>query len=141
MKGVTRTALLLFALLFGVGGCRYTFWPLIPPEESYPERVSIGGELVEEEGRVIARLNVRRWPEPDYLELRWYAGEELVEELSIWVEEPGGVEATLPYEPGAYYRLLVIVAGRPVLQLDLGVPNLPPPPSAPDQEPAADSGS
>ena len=134
-------ALLLFALLFGAGGCRYTFWPLIPPEESYPERVSIGGELVREGEHAVARLHVRRWPEPDYLELRWYAGEALVKELSIWVEAPGEVVVTLPYEPETYHRLLVIVAGRPVLQLDLGAPNLPPPPSAPDQAPAEGSGS
>lgn len=134
-----KRALLLLLLM--LSGCRYTFWPLIPPEATYPERVSLGGELVEEEGRVVARLNVRRWPEPNYLEMRWYAGEELVKELSIWVEKPGEVMVELPYEKEGFYRLLVMVENKPVLQLDLGEPSLPPPPSSPDQEPAAGSGS
>ena len=128
-------------LLLLLSGCRYTFWPLIPVEASYPERVSVSGELVEEEGRVVARLDVRRWPEPNYLELRWYAGDELIKELSIWVEKPRQVEVSLPYEPGNFYRLLVIVNGEPVVQLNLGQPNLPPPPSSPDREPAAGSGN
>lgn len=126
-------------LLLLLGGCRYTFWPLIPPEASYPERVSLSGELVEEEGRVVARLNLRRWPEPNYLELRWYAGDALVEARSIWVEAPGEVAVELPREEEAFYRLLVVVEGRPLLQLDLGEPSLPPPPAAPSPAPGEGS--
>ncbi len=130
-----KRALLLLLIL--LGGCRYTFWPLIPPQESYPPRVSLTGKLVEGEGQVTAVLQVRRWPEPDYLELRWYKGDELVEARSIWLEKAGEVKVELPREPDGFYRLLVLVQDRPVLQLDLGEPSLPPPPAAPGQEPGA----
>ncbi|WP_457630119.1 hypothetical protein [Oceanithermus sp.] len=129
---------LLLALLL-LSGCRYTFWPLLPAEESYPQRVSISGRLVEEDGWVIAELRLRRWPEPDYLELRWYRGDELLKADSVWVEGPGTVSRRLPHPGDGFYRLLVLTGDRPLLQLDLGEPSLPPPPSSPDREPAAGS--
>ena len=129
-------ALLLLLLL---GGCRYTFWPLIPPEQTYPERVSITGTLEARGDVARAVLELRRWPEPDYLELRWFAGDELLEERSVWVERAGEMSFDFPYAGDALHRLLVIVNERPLLQLDLGEPSLPPPPAAPNPEPEAGS--
>ncbi|HGY09595.1 MAG TPA: hypothetical protein ENK37_06035 [Oceanithermus profundus] len=126
-------------LLLGVAGCRYTFWPLIPPEQAYPERISINGTLEPEGDTARAVLQIRRWPEPDYLELRWYQGDALVGERSIWVEAPQPLELSFPYAEGTLHRLLVVVEGRPVLQLDLGEPSLPPPPAAPNPAPAEGS--
>ncbi len=132
----TRLALLLLAL--ALGGCRYTFWPLIPQEEVYPERVSISGELQESDGAVTARLLVRRWPEANYLELRWYLEDKLVDERSIWLEKAKALTLQFPYHDQAAARLLVMVEGRPLLQLDLGNPSLPPPPTSPNPEPKAE---
>ncbi|WP_287417931.1 hypothetical protein [Oceanithermus sp.] len=129
-------ALLLLLLL---GGCRYTFWPLIPPEAPFPERVQVMGRLEPEGATARAVLQLRRWPEPDYLELRWYQGDTLIDERSIWVEMPQQLELTFPYAEGELHRLLVVVEGRPLLQLDLGEPNLPPPPAAPSPAPGAGS--
>ena len=129
----------LLLLLLLLGGCRYTFWPLIPPEAPFPDRVQVVGRLEPEDEAARAVLVVRRWPEPNYLELRWYADEDLVEERSLWVERPGVLEARFPAEAGCFHRLLVVVAGRPVLQLDLGEPTLPPPPAAPNPAPGEGS--
>jgi len=133
-----RRAWVLFLLVL-LAGCRYTFWPLIPPEAAFPERVSVTGRLEPAGEAARAVLVVRRWPEPDYLELRWYAGDELVAERSLWVERPRRLELTFPYAEGALYRLLVVVEGRPLLQLDLGEPTLPPPPAAPSPAPGEGS--
>ncbi|WP_457637159.1 hypothetical protein [Oceanithermus sp.] len=132
-----RRLLVLSLAALLLSGCRYTFWPLIPPEAAYPERASLSGELVEQKDRVVAVINVRRWPEPDYLELRWYHGEELLKEASIWVEKPQKLKVELPYQGEGFYRLLLYSGGRPLLQLDLGEPSLPPPPASPGQEPGA----
>lgn len=130
------SALLLLLLL---GGCRYTFWPLVPPEAPFPDRVQVVGRLEPEDEAARAVLVVRRWPEPNYLELRWYADEELIEERSLWVETVGELEVRFPAEAGRFHRLLVVVAGRPVLQLDLGEPTLPPPPATPSPAPGEGS--
>ncbi len=133
------TPVLLLVMLMLLSACRYTFWPLIPPEETYPERISITGALDPAGDVARVALDLRRWPEPNYLELKWLAGDHMVEERSLWVERPRKLELTFPYEEGRFYRLLVIVEGRLLLQLDLGAPSLPPPPAPPGQGPAAGS--
>lgn len=128
-------------LLLALAGCRYTFWPLIPPEVPFPNRVAVSGTLEPKGSSVRAAIEVRRWPEPNYLELRWFKGDELAAERSVWIERPQRFEVTFPYTQGALYRLLLIAGNRPLLQLDLGEPNVPPPPSAPAPAPAEGSGN
>ncbi len=118
------TALLLAA-------CRYTFWPLIPPEVPFPQRFSAVGTL-EAAGEVAAaHLNVRRVPEAGYLEARWYRDETLLLERSLFVEAPRTYALELPLGEPGLYRLVLVWREVPVLQLDLGTPQLPTPPETP----------
>lgn len=110
-------------------GCRYTFLPLDPGRAALPDRTSLSGTLETTERGAVARLTVRRIAEPGYLELRWYKGDQLFQERSIWVEQPGTFEARFERLDDGYYRLMVLVQNSPVLQLEVGTPLLPPPPA------------
>ncbi len=112
-------------------GCRYTFLPLDPGRATLPDRASLSGTLETTERGAVARLTVRRIAEPGYLELRWYKGDQLFQERSIWVEQPGTFEARFERLDDGYYRLMVLVQNSPVLQLEVGTPLLPPPPAPP----------
>ncbi|RDI94852.1 hypothetical protein DV704_10295 [Meiothermus sp. QL-1] len=115
-------------LLLLLSACRYTFVPLDPGRASFPPRLGLSGALEPTPGGALARLTVRRVGEPGYLELRWYKGDQLYEERSIWVEAPGVYEARFSRLDEGYYRLMVLVGRSPVLQLELGTPLLPAPP-------------
>ncbi len=121
--------LLLSALV--LSGCRYTFLPLDPGRAALPDRTSISGTLEAIEKGAVARLLVRRIAEPGYLELRWYKGDQLFQERSIWVEKPGSYQAQFERLDDGYYRLIVLVQKSPILQLEVGMPLLPPPPTPP----------
>lgn len=108
--------------------CRYTFLPLDPGRATLSDRTSLSGTLETIERGVIAKLTVRRMAEPGYLELRWYKGDQLFQERSIWVEQPGTFEARFERLDDGYYRLMVLVQNSPLLQLEVGTPLLPPPP-------------
>ncbi|MCS7069572.1 MAG: hypothetical protein RMK51_08365 [Meiothermus sp.] len=125
---------LRFFLMVGcllLPGCRYTFVPLDPGRAVLPDRVSLSGNLERIPGGALAKLTVRRLAEPGYLELRWYKGDQLFQERSVWVEKPGTYEARFDRLDEGYYRLMVLVQNSPVLQLELGTPFLPPSPAPP----------
>ncbi|MCX7740074.1 MAG: hypothetical protein N2047_03515 [Meiothermus sp.] len=115
-------------LLLLLSACRYTFVPLDPGRASFPPRLGLSGRLEAVPGGAVAYLTVRRVGEPGYLELRWYKDDRLFEERSIWVEAPGNYQARFSRLDEGYYRLVVLVGGGPVLQLELGAPLLPAPP-------------
>jgi len=121
--------LLLLGWLLLLPACRYTFVPLDPGRATLPNRFSVSGTLEATERGALARLTVRRLAEPAYLELRWYKGDQLFQERSIWVEQPGTFEARFDRLDEGYYRLMVLVQNSPLLQLELGSPLLPPPPA------------
>lgn len=120
---------LLLGWLLLLPACRYTFVPLDPGRATLPNRFSVSGSLEATERGALARLTVRRIAEPAYLELRWYKGDQLFQERSIWVEQPGTFEARFDRLDEGYYRLVVLVQNSPLLQLELGSPLLPPPPA------------
>jgi hypothetical protein len=120
---------LLVGWLLLLPACRYTFLPLDPGRATLPERFSVSGSLETIERGAVARLIVRRMAEPAYLELRWYKGDQLFQERSIWVEKPGTYQARFERLDDGYYRLVVLVQNSPLLQLELGSPLLPPPPT------------
>ncbi len=124
--------LLLGWLLF-LPACRYTFLPLDPGRATLPERLSLSGSLETTERGAVAKLTVRRIAEPGYLELRWYKGDQLFQERSIWVEKPGTYLAQFERLDDGYYRLMVLVQNSPILQLELGTPLLPLPPAPPPE--------
>ncbi|MGK0619201.1 hypothetical protein [Meiothermus cerbereus] len=111
--------------------CRYTFVPLDPGRATLPNRTSLSGTLEPAEGAAVARLTVRHLAEPVYLELRWYKGDQLFQERSIWVEKPGIYQARFDRLDDGYYRLVVLVQNSPLLQLEVGSPFFPPPPAPP----------
>lgn len=121
--------LLLLVWLLLLPACRYTFVPLDPGRTILPNRFSVSGSLEATERGALARLTVRRLAEPAYLELRWYKGDQLFQERSIWVEQPGTFEARFDRLDEGYYRLMVLAQNSPLLQLELGSPLLPPPPA------------
>ncbi|WP_036200178.1 hypothetical protein [Meiothermus ruber] len=121
--------LLLLGWLLLLPACRYTFVPLDPGRAALPNRFSVSGTLEATERGALARLTVRRLAEPAYLELRWYKGDQLFQERSIWVEKPGTYQARFERLDDGYYRLVVLVQNSPLLQLELGSPLLPPPPA------------
>lgn len=123
--------LLLMGCLLLLAACRYTFLPLDPGRATLLERTSLSGSLEITAQGAVARLTVRRIAEPGYLELRWYKGDQLFQERSIWVEKPGVYQTEFERLDDGYYRLMVLVQNSPVLQLELGTPLLPPPPSPP----------
>ncbi|PZA06995.1 MULTISPECIES: hypothetical protein [unclassified Meiothermus] len=148
--------LTVLVLALTLASCRYTFLPLVPERVAFPDRPSLYGTLEPSEREIVAKLEVRRMPRPGYIELKWYKEETLLAERSLWVEGPGKFEVRLPLatpppestgaaapqNPTApekpalenYYRLVVILEGSAVLQLDTGTPSLPTdpnPPSAP----------
>lgn len=123
--------LLLMGCWLLLAACRYTFLPLDPGRASLPERTSLSGSLEITAQGAVAKLTVRRVAEPGYLELRWYKGDQLFQERSIWVEKPGVYQAQFERLDDGYYRLMVLVQNSPVLQLEVGTPLLPPPPSPP----------
>ena len=146
--------LTILVLTLALTSCRYTFLPLAPERAPFPERPSIFGTLEPSDKEVIAKLEVRRMPKPGYIELKWYREETLLAERSLWVEGPGKLEARLPLEappaenppptaqnpsPAAqnpdYYRLVVMLEGSAVLQLDLGTPSVPTAPNPPASAP------
>ncbi|AWR86613.1 hypothetical protein [Meiothermus taiwanensis] len=120
---------LLVGCLLLLPACRYTFLPLDPGRATLPERFSLSGSLETIERGAVARLTVRRIAEPAYLELRWYKGDQLFQERSIWVEKPGTYQAQFERLDDGYYRLVVLVQNSPLLQLEVGTPLLPPPPA------------
>ncbi len=111
--------------------CRYTFVPLDPGRATLPDRSSVTGTLETIERGAVVKLMVRRFAEPAYLELRWYKGDQLFQERSIWVERPGTFEAQFERLDDGYYRLIVLLQNSPILQLEVGTPLLPPPPTPP----------
>jgi len=121
--------LLLVGLL--LPACRYTFVPLDPGRATLPQRTSLSGTLEPAESAAVARLTVRHLAEPVYLELRWYKGDQLFQERSIWVERPGTYQARFERLDDGYYRLVVLVQNSPLLQLEVGSPFFPPPPAPP----------
>lgn len=120
---------LLLGWLLLLPACRYTFVPLDPGRATLPNRFSVSGSLEATERGALARLTVRRIAEPAYLELRWYKGDQLFQEHSIWVEKPGIYQVQFERLDEGYYRLVVLVQNSPLLQLELGSPLLPPPPT------------
>ena len=128
--------LLLLSLL--VVGCRYTFIPLDPGRTAFPERAVVSGSLEQVERGAVAKINVRRMPEANYLELRWFKEDQLYQERSIWVEQPGTYEAKFDRFDDGYYRLLVVIKNSPYLQLEVGTPLVPQPPEVtpPPQNPS-----
>lgn len=122
-------------LLFILTGCRYTFVPLDPGKPEFPPRPILSGTLEAVEKGAVAKINVRRMPEPNYLELRWYKDDQLFQEKSIWVEQPTALEARFDRLDDGYYRLTVSILKSPYLQLELGTPLVPPVPSAPPPPP------
>ncbi|MBF6595468.1 MAG: hypothetical protein IVW51_13640 [Thermaceae bacterium] len=124
---VSLVALVLVTLT----GCRYTFVPLDPGKAAFPDRVMLTGTIKSVERGAEVKLVLRRMPEPGYLELRWYKDDQLFEEKSIWAEKPGEFEAHFDRIDDGYYRLIVSVKNSPLLQLEVGTPLLPTPPSLP----------
>lgn len=123
--------LLLMGCLLLLAACRYTFLPLDPGRATLPKRTSLSGSLEITAQGAVAKLTVRRIAEPGYLELRWYKGNQLFQERSIWVEKPGVYQTQFERLDDGYYRLIVLLQNSPVLQLEVGTPLLPPPPSLP----------
>ena len=123
--------LLLMGCLLLLAACRYTSLPLDPGRATLPERPSLSGSLEITAQGAVAKLTVRRIAEPGYLELRWYKGDQLFQERSIWVEKPGVYQTQFERLDDGYYRLMVLVQNSPVLQLEVGTPLLPPAPSPP----------
>jgi hypothetical protein len=128
--------LLLLGLL--LVGCRYTFIPLDPGRTAFPERAVVSGSLEQVERGAVAKINVRRMPEANYLELRWFKEDQLYQEKSIWVEQAGTYEAKFDRFDDGYYRLLVVIKNSPYLQLEVGSPLVPQPPEVtpPPQNPS-----
>lgn len=128
--------LLLLSLL--MVGCRYTFIPLDPGRTAFPERAVVSGSLEPVERGAVAKINVRRMPEANYLELRWFKEDQLYQEKSIWVEQPGTYETRFDRFDDGYYRLLVVIKNSPYLQLEVGSPLVPQPPvvTPPPQNPS-----
>jgi hypothetical protein len=122
---------ILVGWLLLLPACRFTFVPLDPGRAALPDRFSVTGTLVPTERGAIAKLTVRRIAEPGYLELRWFKGDRLFQERSIWVEAPGAFQAQFDRLDDGYYRLMVLVQNSPILQLDIGTPLLPTPPTPP----------
>lgn len=126
-----RTGLLLGLVLL-LAGCTYTFLPLVPQRSYLPERTSLSGRLEvasPQASQAVAQLEVKRLPQPGYLELRWYREETLLAERSVWLPAAGPYQVSLPRPEPGYYRLTVSFEQRLLLQLDLGTPRLPDPPA------------
>ncbi len=123
--------LLMVGWLLLLPACRYTFLPLDPGRATLPDRFSVSGTLETIERGAVAKITVRRISEPSYLELRWYKGDQLFQERSIWVEKPGSYQAQFERLDDGYYRLMVLVQNSPILQFEIGTPLLPPPPTPP----------
>ena len=126
LYGLGQIASVLLLVL--LGACTYTFIPLQPERQPFPERTNISGQLFEDGEEMLVRLEVRRIPQPGYLELRWYREDKVIAEKSLWAEGVGRLEVRLPYKPGVYHRVLVLSDKVPQLQLDIGTPALPKPP-------------
>lgn len=118
-----RWAILIFILL--LGGCRYTFWPLIPEEVTYPVRTSIQAELVAQENSATARIEIYSLNAPGWLELHWYHDETLQERKTLFVRQPQTRSFTFPYQENGLYRLVVVFEGQVERQLELGQPMVP----------------
>lgn len=124
--------LALFLLL--LGGCRYTFWPLIPEEAAAPPATLVEARLAEEEDAVKIQLRVRRLARPGYLELVWYRDERVLARRSLFVEKaPFTAELRLPKPGAGLYRLELRFEDRLVYAaaLEVGPPTAPPAPAPP----------
>ncbi|APD10124.1 MULTISPECIES: hypothetical protein [Thermus] len=117
-------AFFLFLLL--LSACRYTFLPLDPGKPLPPERPFVVARLVPVEREARLALRVERLPRPGYLHLRWYREETLLLEKALFLEGPGEYQALFPLGEG-YHRLVGLLEGEAIFQLDLGTPGLPDP--------------
>lgn len=115
----------LLLLLF-LAGCRYTFLPLDPGRPSPPERPFVVARLEKGAEEAILVLRVERLPSPGYLHLKWFREEALLQEKTLFLEEPGFYRVSFPLGQG-YHRLVGLWAEGVLLQLDLGTPSLPDP--------------
>ncbi|WP_018112447.1 hypothetical protein [Thermus igniterrae] len=122
-------ALLLLVLLTA---CRYTFLPLDPGRPAPLERPFLTARLEAQGEEALLLLRVQRLPRPGYLLLRWYREEELLQEKALFLEAPGLYRARFPLGAG-YHRLVGLLEGVPLFQLDLGTPGLPDPDEEKDQ--------
>lgn len=122
-------ALLLPLLL---AACRYTFLPLDPGRPAAPERPFLTARLEAQGEESSLLLRVERLPRPGYLLLRWYREEELLQERALFLESPGLYRVRFPLGEG-YHRLVGLLEGVPLFQLDLGTPGLPDPDEEKDQ--------
>lgn len=123
-------------LLLLLTGCRFTFLPLEPERAVPTPRNSLTGSLVAGNAEATATLELRRLVRPAYLELKWYSGETLLHERSLWAERPQTFVVPLPLSNAPYHRLVVLLENSPLLQLDLGNPALPNAPGGPVSPPS-----
>jgi len=122
-RGVPRLALFLLALL--LGGCRYTFWPPIPPEAPPPHRLVAEVGLEPGEAQVRAAIRVLRVPEAGYLEALWYRDEKRIWHRAFFLEAPTTLEVALPYPGKGSYRLELHWQGEAVAAALFGAPTPP----------------
>jgi len=124
----------LVLLLLFLGGCRYTFWPLIPEEAAATPSTLVEARLAEEEGAISTEIRVRRLARPGYLELVWYRDEHVLVRRSLFVEKaPFTTDVRLPKPGAGLYRLELYFAEELVYAaaLKVGPPTAPPAPAPP----------
>ena len=114
-----RPALLALALL--LGGCAYTFVPLVPDEIALPPRLELGGETTLERvgAEIVLTASLRRVPEQGYLSAFLYREDEKVAEDSKLVE-PDTRTVEFRFTPARVgrYRALLFWSGQTVRQLE-----------------------
>ncbi len=114
----------LLVLLF-LAGCRYTFWPPIPPEAPPPNRPVVEARVVPEGGAAVAAIRVRTVPRAGYLELSWYRDAARLAHRALFVEAPTELKVPLPYPGEGSYRLVLRWEGEPVAAVLYGTPTPP----------------
>lgn len=114
-----RPALLALALL--LGGCAFTFIPLVPEAIALPPRLEFGGETTLERvaGELVLTARLRRVPEQGYLSAFLYREDEKVAEDSRLVDpDTREVEFRFSLARLGRYRALLFWDGETVRQLE-----------------------
>ncbi|GAA5437224.1 hypothetical protein [Deinococcus aquaticus] len=120
---MSRSALLLIALACAplLGGCRYTFVPLIPAQVNVDLPVRLTSATLERQGETLklsAQVDGRF--EPGFLTVRWFDGGRLLGTDSVYLDgaQRRAAFTWMAAQPGTY-RAVLSFGGTVLRQVEL----------------------
>ena len=116
-----RPLLILLLLTPLLGGCRYTFLPLVPPpaQLSLPARI-VTAALRRDGDELIVSATLSGQPTPDYLSVAWFDNDTELGRDSVYLDSAQrGAEFRITAAKKGSYRALLSYGGVLLRQVEL----------------------